>query len=187
MFGDFTRTPNGIQKLDIRRLHEEYEKYTKIYGSVFTVWLPKPYVVITDYELVKEAFAKKAQDFLSHLSSINKDEIDLRWPLQPRRTVKEDIERALKSYSVDQEPECFVQAYYQKMQTNSHLNQENLLNVCMDFFLAGMETTSTTLRWSTLFLAAHPNVQEKMRAEILSVIGREGKPTSSERPKLPYT
>ncbi|KAK6033835.1 unspecific monooxygenase [Cooperia oncophora] len=105
----------------------------------------------------------------------------------PRQTIREDIERALKSYSVDQEPECLVQAYYQKMQTNPHLNHENLLNVCMDFFLAGMETTTTTLRWSSLLLAAHPEVQEKMRDEILSVIGRDGKPTSSARAILPYT
>ncbi|PIO67321.1 unspecific monooxygenase, partial [Teladorsagia circumcincta] len=234
--------------VNIRKLHEEYEEYTKIYGSVFTVWLPKPYVVITDYDLVKEAFAKKgddfggrsgifpdtllqnvdnggvifsqgenwkeqrraalhilrdfgmgknlmeeqvllsAQDLLNILSSTdNKEEINLRWPIQPRQTIREDIERALASYSVDQEPECLVQAYYQRMQTNPNLNQENLLNVCMDFFLAGMETTTTTLRWSSLFLAAHPHIQDKMRAEILSVIGREGKPTSSHKANLPYT
>ncbi|PIO66878.1 hypothetical protein TELCIR_11394, partial [Teladorsagia circumcincta] len=40
----------------------------------------------------------------------------------PRQTIREDIERALASYSVDQEPECLVQAYYQRMQTNPNLN-----------------------------------------------------------------
>ncbi|KAK6019060.1 hypothetical protein OSTOST_15319, partial [Ostertagia ostertagi] len=252
----------NLLSLNIRKIHEDYEKYSKIYGSIFTVWLPRPYVVITDYELVKEAFCEKSTGCSSYTLclSIQQDEVNLRWPIQvfianiinktlygfsyeydncdrlmkvvqafntlfdaskdnklalfgqlfpfiyelpvigylakgrfeeflelPRRTIREDIARALKSYSVDQEPECFVQAYYQRMQSSSHLNQENLLNVCMDFFLAGMETTSTTLRWSTLFLAANPDVQDKIRAEILSVIGREGKPTSSERPKLPYT
>ncbi|PIO57782.1 hypothetical protein TELCIR_20798, partial [Teladorsagia circumcincta] len=78
---------------------------------------------------------------------------------QPRRTIKEDVDRALQSYSVDLEPECLVQAYYQKMQANPNLNNANLLNVCMDFFLAGIETTATTLRWGTSFLATHPDVQ----------------------------
>ncbi|KAK6022479.1 hypothetical protein OSTOST_11822 [Ostertagia ostertagi] len=53
----------NLLSVDIRRLHEDYKEYTKVYGSVFTVWLPKPYVVITDYDLVKEAFAKKGDDF----------------------------------------------------------------------------------------------------------------------------
>ncbi|PIO63677.1 hypothetical protein TELCIR_14717, partial [Teladorsagia circumcincta] len=76
-----------------------------------------------------------------------------------RRTIKEDVERALALYTVDQEPECLVQAYYQKMQSNPNLNYENLLNVCMDFYTAGMETNTTTLRWATLLFASHPHVQ----------------------------
>ncbi|PIO67320.1 hypothetical protein TELCIR_10934 [Teladorsagia circumcincta] len=53
----------NLLSLNIRKIHEDYEKFSKIYGSIFTVWLPRPYVVITDYELVKEAFAKKGDDF----------------------------------------------------------------------------------------------------------------------------
>ncbi|PIO67319.1 unspecific monooxygenase, partial [Teladorsagia circumcincta] len=295
--------------LNIRKIHENFEKYSKEYGGVFTVWLPKPYVVITNDELLKETFSKKetiyhnienggvifpqgknwreqrrtflqilrdigigknlmeeqvllsAQEFLKHLASMeNKEELSLKWPIQlyianiinkllygfsyehdnddrlravvdglttfteaikgsklaliaqlfpviyripvlgylskgrfvdvlkrPRRTIKDDVDRALQSYSVDQEPECLVQAYYQKMQANPNLKYANLLNVCLDFFTAGMETTATTLRWGTLFLATHPDVQEKIRAEILSVVGRDGKPTSSMRTRMPYT
>ncbi|KAK6053846.1 hypothetical protein COOONC_08649 [Cooperia oncophora] len=102
-----------------------------------------------------------------------------------RRTIREDVAKALESYTVDQEPECLVQAYYQKMQSNPFLNYENLLNVCMDFYNAGMETTTTTLRWGTLFFASHPEVQEKIREEIMRVVGPEGKPTSSHRQKMP--
>ncbi|KAK6043785.1 hypothetical protein COOONC_18712 [Cooperia oncophora] len=39
-----------------------------------------------------------------------------------RRTIREDVAKALESYTVDQEPECLVQAYYQKMQSNPFLN-----------------------------------------------------------------
>ncbi|EYC25739.1 hypothetical protein Y032_0011g1361 [Ancylostoma ceylanicum] len=311
----------NLPSMDFHKIHEQFVDLSKQYGNVFTVWLPRPYVVIMDFENLKEAFAKKgddfsgrsglfpdtifqnvenggvissqgdnwkeqrraslhilrdfgmgknlmeeqvllsAQGFLEHLSKIkNKEEMNLRLPIQVfvaniiNRTLfgfcyeydncnrlmegieamnstairirsskltfaaqmfpiinilpilgyfakgrfdksvavicehlKEDIDRALKSYSIDQEPDCFVQAYYQKMQSNPQLNFDNLINVCMDFFFAGMETTSTTLRWGTLFLAKHEDVQDKMRAEILSVLGTDKKPTMSIRNKLPYT
>ncbi|KAL6729606.1 hypothetical protein Aduo_000649 [Ancylostoma duodenale] len=74
------------------------------------------------------------------------------------KRLREDIDQALKSYNIDQEPQCFVHAYYQQMQTNPQLNLENLINVCMDFFFAGMESTSTTLRWGTLLLAKNEDV-----------------------------
>lgn len=41
--------------------------------------------------------------------------------LQVKSNIKEDVERCLEAYNPDEEPECFVQAYYQKMQTNPHL------------------------------------------------------------------
>ncbi|EPB77226.1 unspecific monooxygenase [Ancylostoma ceylanicum] len=236
------------ENTDFRRLHMQIADYTKIYGNVFTLWLPKPHVVITDYEGIKEAFAKKgddfsgrsaifpqivfqnvenggvifsqgenwkeqrrislhilrdfgmgknlmeeqvllsAQEFLAHLASIkNKEEIDLRTPIQVKKNITEDVERCLKTYNPDQEPECFVQAYYQRMQTNPNLDYDNLLNVCMDFFLAGMETTTTTLRWGTLILAEHIDIQEKIREEIFSVLGADGRPSTSLRNRLPYT
>ncbi|KAL6729603.1 hypothetical protein Aduo_000646 [Ancylostoma duodenale] len=311
----------NLHAMDFQRSHEVFAEFSKQYGNVYTIWLPKPYVVVMDFENIREAFLKKgddysgrsglypdsifqnvenggvvfsqgdnwkeqrrvslhilrdfgmgknlmeeqvllsAQEFLAHLSTINnKEEIDLRLPIQVfvaniinktlfgfgyeynncdrlvegveamnstfigirsskltffaqmfpivnslpilryfakgrfddnisvlRKHLKEDIERALKSYNVDQEPDCFVQAYYQKMQTNSQLNYDNLMNVCMDFFLAGMETTTTTLRWGTSLLAKNQNVQDRIRARILSVLGTDGKPTMSIKDKLPYT
>lgn len=39
-------------------MHLEYTEFAKKYGPVFTVWLPKPYVVVADYENMKEAFGK---------------------------------------------------------------------------------------------------------------------------------
>ncbi|PIO68113.1 hypothetical protein TELCIR_10114 [Teladorsagia circumcincta] len=144
-------TPN---KLDFFKIHEEFAKLTKEYGSIFTIYMPKPHVVITDFEGVKEALVKKGDDFIGR-SGIFPDTVfqnvenggvifsqGENWREQRRaslhilrdfgmgknlmeeqlrRTIKEDVDRALKSYSVDQEPECLVQAYYQKMQSNPHL------------------------------------------------------------------
>ena len=37
----------------------------------------------------------------------------------------------------------------------------NLANVLIDFFLAGSETTSTTLNWGMLYMIMNPNIQAK--------------------------
>ncbi|XP_011662459.2 cytochrome P450 2C15 [Strongylocentrotus purpuratus] len=56
-----------------------------------------------------------------------------------------------------------------------------------DFFLAGTETTSTTLLWAFLLMAGHPEVQEKIVAEISSVIGSGATPRYEDRKLMPYT
>ncbi|GMT21670.1 hypothetical protein PFISCL1PPCAC_12967 [Pristionchus fissidentatus] len=52
--------------------------------------------------------------------------------------------------------------------------------------MAGMETTSTTLRWALLILMDNPDKQEKIRDELLSVVGRSRRLTMADKPKLPY-
>lgn len=45
-------------QIDLLNSHLVYTELAKKYGPVFTVWLPKPYVVVADYENMKEAFGK---------------------------------------------------------------------------------------------------------------------------------
>ncbi|XP_073332436.1 cytochrome P450 2J6-like [Pagrus major] len=65
---------------------------------------------------------------------------------------------------------------------------ETNLGMCsLDLFLAGTETTSTTLLWALVYLIKHPDVEEKVHAEIDRVIGQNRLPTMADRPNLPYT
>ncbi|XP_036969492.1 cytochrome P450 2J6-like isoform X2 [Acanthopagrus latus] len=66
-------------------------------------------------------------------------------------------------------------------------SEANLGMCSMDLFLAGTETTSTTLLWALVYLIKHPDVQERVHAEIDRVIGQNRLPTMSDRPNLPYT
>ena len=43
----------------------------------------------------------------------------------------------------------------------------NLTNVLIDFFLAGSETTSTTLNWGMLYMLLNPSIQKKVKIAIL--------------------
>ncbi|CAI4224652.1 unnamed protein product [Auanema sp. JU1783] len=114
---------------------------------------------------------------VGHLRSLTKKMYDY---------VEKDMKSALEGYDESMEPENFCQSYYQKKMREGTYKEENLLNVCMDFYLAGMETTSTTLRWSILYLAKHQDVQNKMRAEIEATIGHNF-PTLADKPRLPYS
>ncbi|XP_067859169.1 uncharacterized protein [Heptranchias perlo] len=70
---------------------------------------------------------------------------------------------------------------------NSHFHEKNLLYTTTNLFAAGMETTSTTLRWGMLLMMKYPEIQKKVYEEILRVIGSERSPRAADRKNLPYS
>ncbi|XP_021015977.1 cytochrome P450 2J3-like isoform X1 [Mus caroli] len=111
--------------------------------------------------------------------------------------------RKLKSYIADiidnhhkdwnpDEPRDFIDAFLNEMakypgKTTTSFNEENLICSTLDLFLAGTETTSSTLRWALLYMALYPEVQEKVQAEIDGVIGQAKHPSVADRDSMPYT
>ncbi|EHB15020.1 Cytochrome P450 2J6 [Heterocephalus glaber] len=71
--------------------------------------------------------------------------------------------------------------------TASSFDEENLILSTLDLFFAGTETTSTTLRWGLLYMALYPEVQEKVHAEIDTVVGQGQQPSLVNRESMPYT
>ncbi|XP_041862605.1 cytochrome P450 2J4-like [Melanotaenia boesemani] len=65
--------------------------------------------------------------------------------------------------------------------------ETNLVLCSLDLFMAGTETTSTTLMWALIYLIKHPDVQDKVHAEIDRVIGQTRQPSMADRPNMPYT
>uniref|UniRef100_A0A673AL93 Cytochrome P450, family 2, subfamily AE, polypeptide 1 n=1 Tax=Sphaeramia orbicularis TaxID=375764 RepID=A0A673AL93_9TELE len=74
-----------------------------------------------------------------------------------------------------------------KGQDDSTFDEECLIMSVLDLFGAGSETTSTTLRWAFLFMVKYPEIQERVQAEIDSVIGQSRPPSVDDRADLPYT
>ncbi|XP_057678894.1 cytochrome P450 2K1-like isoform X1 [Corythoichthys intestinalis] len=70
--------------------------------------------------------------------------------------------------------------------TNSHFHDENLMWTVQNLFAAGTDTTAATLRWSLLFMAKYPDIQEKVREELSRVIG-ERQVQVEDRKNLPFT
>eukprot|EP00058_Branchiostoma_floridae_P017188 XP_002602676.1 hypothetical protein BRAFLDRAFT_57967 [Branchiostoma floridae] len=56
-----------------------------------------------------------------------------------------------------------------------------------DLFLAGSESTSTTLYWAFLHMILNPDIQKKAQEEIHSVLGHDKSPSTAHRAQMPYT
>jgi cytochrome P450 len=68
----------------------------------------------------------------------------------------------------------------------SRMTTQQLRDEALTLFLAGHETTASTLSWTWLLLAQNPRVEQKLHAELDSVLaGRT--PTLDDLPHLPYT
>ncbi|KAF4115665.1 hypothetical protein G5714_003154 [Onychostoma macrolepis] len=69
---------------------------------------------------------------------------------------------------------------------DSYFHQENLMSTVINLFVAGTDTTGTTLRWGLMLMAKYPHIQDQVQEEIDRVIGGR-QPVVEDRKKLPYT
>ena len=51
------------------------------------------------------------------------------------------------------------------------LTRNDLIGICMDFFEAGGETVGSTLSWLFMFIALHPEVQDRCFNELATKLG----------------
>ncbi|KAF8792480.1 Cytochrome P450 1A2 like protein [Argiope bruennichi] len=167
---------------------EPYKKLTelsKIYGPVYSVRFGSTnIIVITDFELMKEAFWK--------------DEFMGRPPTLPVELSKETIAPLLLKGNKRHEPLGFnnvrdvIDGFLLEMQKRkngpkSTFQKEILVDLSRFLFGAGSETVRVTLDWMLFTCVARPEIQEKIHAEIDEVIGRERFPTWEDHLNMPFT
>ncbi|XP_078619568.1 cytochrome P450 2U1-like [Branchiostoma floridae x Branchiostoma japonicum] len=70
---------------------------------------------------------------------------------------------------------------------NSIFTKQDHITIVYQLFLAGTDTTATTLRWALLYMILHPDIQEKVQQEIDSVLGPNQEPAMAHRSQMPYT
>uniref|UniRef100_A0A8C7WQS0 Cytochrome P450, family 2, subfamily N, polypeptide 13 n=1 Tax=Oryzias sinensis TaxID=183150 RepID=A0A8C7WQS0_9TELE len=108
--------------------------------------------------------------------------------------LRDFLDQEIKMHKKDLDrnnPRDYIDSFLIEMEKhqNSDLgfNEANLAFCSLDLFLAGTETTSTTLMWALIYLIKHPDVQVKVQQEIDRVIGQNRLPSMTDRPNLPYT
>ncbi|XP_030600183.1 cytochrome P450 2F3-like [Archocentrus centrarchus] len=123
--------------------------------------LPSPHhKVFEEYEEVRQFIKKKIQE--------HKDTLD---PRIPRDYIDSFLIR------INQEKDL----------PTTEFHYDNLVSTVMTIFLAGTQTTSSTLRYALNVLIKYPDIQEKMQQEIDTVIGKERCPNMEDRKSLPFS
>ncbi|KAG1659596.1 Cytochrome P450 2D4 [Nymphon striatum] len=69
----------------------------------------------------------------------------------------------------------------------STFTERQLKSLIVDLFVAGTETTSTTLRWAVVYILHHPEIQQKIHTEIDEIVGLERPISMEDKSKLPFT
>ncbi|XP_047444005.1 cytochrome P450 2J4-like [Mugil cephalus] len=134
----------------------------QIYNTVpwLMKWFPGPHKKI--FSLIQELI-----DFVEIRIKEHKDTLD---PSSPRDYI-----------------DSFLIEMGQKEDKESGFDLKNLSFCTMDLFVAGTETTTTTLYWGLLYMIHYPDIQERVQAEIDAVIGSSRQPCMTDRENLPYT
>ncbi|KAJ7992922.1 hypothetical protein DPEC_G00267100 [Dallia pectoralis] len=105
--------------------------------------------------------------------------------------IQEDVERHKQNLDASN-PRDYIDSFLIEMENHQHSKEDgfqetNLVLCSLDLFLAGTETTTTTLLWALIFLIKYQHIQEKVQAEIDRVIGQSRQANMSDRPNMPYT
>ncbi|XP_019936176.2 cytochrome P450 2J6-like [Paralichthys olivaceus] len=107
--------------------------------------------------------------------------------------VKDFIRVEVKKHKQNWDPSDqrdYIDCYLNEMnkgQPDNRFVEDNLVMSILDLFVAGSETTSSTLRWALLYMADNPEIQETVQAEIDRVIGKSRLPYMEDCAILPYT
>lgn len=69
----------------------------------------------------------------------------------------------------------------------NYFSDQQLVQIMSDIFSAGLETVTSTIEWSILFLILNVECQDKIQDEIDRVIGRDRAPQLEDLAQMPYT
>jgi cytochrome P450 family 2 subfamily J len=107
--------------------------------------------------------------------------------------IKDQTNEVMKNGPLNkgEEPTNYIQAFckaQQEQDDNWTFTNPQLIGSVANLFVAGTDTTATTLRWALFFLAHHPEIQDEVYEEIQKETGGgQSLLDYADRTKLPYT
>lgn len=94
---------------------------------------------------------------------------------------------------IQNEPTNLIDIYLNEMKTRctnlsspSYFNDENLIALIRDLFVASIETTTNTIGFVIAFLSVKQDIQKKIHDELDDVLGKDILPRLANRNRLPY-
>ncbi|XP_066294391.1 cytochrome P450 2U1-like [Branchiostoma lanceolatum] len=119
------------------------------------------------------ASCKRLLDFKERINTFLREEIKSHSETLDRENPRDFIDLILE-LQIQEKSDCF--------------SEENIVWIIQNLFVAGMETTANTLQWGLLYMVLCPEEQQKVQAELDSVLGTDHDvPTLAHRSQLPYT
>ncbi|XP_074497301.1 cytochrome P450 2G1-like [Sebastes fasciatus] len=89
-------------------------------------------------------------------------------------------------------PRDYIDCFLTRLSQEKHIpttefHHDNLVSTVLNLYLAGTETTSSTIRFALSVLIKHPEIQDKMQQEIDTVVGPGRCPYMEDKKSLPFT
>jgi len=156
----------------VKRLSDAFEIFARPSQALLMSfpWVKKYFSFLFDFQAAEEILFDIA-DLMEENIVKHQETLDVNEPRDYIDMVLIEIEKSKDSQS----------------SFHGQLGLDNLKVSMFDLFLAGSETTSTTLTWAALYMVRYPEIQEKIQKELDLVVGLNRTPSNSDRPNLPYT
>uniref|UniRef100_A0AAA9SL17 Steroid 17-alpha-hydroxylase/17,20 lyase n=1 Tax=Bos taurus TaxID=9913 RepID=A0AAA9SL17_BOVIN len=149
--------------------HKNFFKLQEKYGPIYSFRLgSKTTVMIGHHQLAREVLLKKGKEFSGRpkVENFSSDSITNLLHILIQAKVNADNNNA----GPDQDS---------KLLSNRHM-----LATIGDIFGAGVETTTSVIKWIVAYLLHHPSLKKRIQDDIDQIIGFNRTPTISDRNRL---
>ncbi|KAM4772431.1 cytochrome P450 2C31-like [Rhinophrynus dorsalis] len=137
-------------------------------------WLPGSHKIINEN-------AAETQSFIKETFTKHKDQLDIN---DQRNLIDAFLVKQLEVLIPFNKYTLYI--FQEQNNSGLYFHNDNLTILVSNLFAAGMETTSTTLRWGILLMMKYPEIQRNVQNEIEKVIG-SAQPKAEHRKEMPYT
>uniref|UniRef100_A0A5F9DPS8 Steroid 17-alpha-hydroxylase/17,20 lyase n=1 Tax=Oryctolagus cuniculus TaxID=9986 RepID=A0A5F9DPS8_RABIT len=150
-------------------LHVNLFKLQEKYGPIYSFRMgTKTTVIVGNHQLAKEVLVKKGKEFSGRprVEKFNSNSITNMLDILIQAKMNSDNNNA----SQDQDSEILSDKY--------------IFATIADIFGAGVETTTSVVKWTVAFLLHNPQLKKKIHEEIDQKVGFSRKPSISDRNQL---
>ncbi|XP_054840021.1 cytochrome P450 2J2-like [Eublepharis macularius] len=122
---------------------------------------------------------------------LNKSLLALRHWKKLQRIIEEEVQEHQKSWT-SEEPRDFIDLYLAQVEKckddpTSTFTNTNMVQVVIELFTAGSDTSTVALYWALLYMMEYPEIQEQVQKELDTVLGSSHVIRYEDQKKLPFT